>query len=259
MRTFAVFVFVGCCFASINVFAQTPKTIEADLLKSFKRIGYCYQKKYHDTTYDAKYEDSLAEANKLFGKKLKYYAEKYPATIMQNFVLLKKQYLGISTSSDGLFRIYSWDTEEGGTMYSFENVFQYKSGNKTFAVLDTPSTNPIYCKILTVKSNLHQIYAASFLYIESSRYHDEGIQIFKIEGDKLNDKFKAVKTGAGMHSEVNYEYDLSSVKDLNNIPSIIFDSRQQTIKLPTVDVKGRFTKGFINYKFTGKYFEKVKN
>jgi hypothetical protein len=259
MRAFAFFVFVGCCLVSISAFSQTPKQIEADLLKSFKQIQYWNEKRYEDTTYHSEYEDSLDDANKVFGKKLKYYAEKYPTTIMQNFALLKKEYLGISTSSDGLFRIYSWDTEEGGTMRSYENVFQYKSGNGTFAVLDTPGVDPTYYKILTVKSNPQPIYAANFLYTESSRYHDEGIQIFKIEGTKLNVQYKAINTKSGLHNQISYEYDLSSVKDFNNIPSIIFNSSQQTIKLPIVDVKGRFTKGSITYKFTGKYFERVKN
>ena len=261
MKSAAFFIFSGCWLVSINTFAQTPKQIEADLLKSFKRIDYCDEKRYKNKTYHIEYEDSLNNANKAFGKKLKYFAEKCPATIMQSFALLKKEHLVISTSSNGLFRIYSWDTEEGGTMHSFENVFQYKLGDKTLAVLDTPKEEgdfrTTYTKILTIASNKQRYYIANFLFLESSRYYDEGVRIFTIENGKLNDHFNALKTKSGLHSQINYEYDLNSVADINKIPSIIFDPTLETIKFPIVDDKGRFTHGHITYKFTGKYFEKV--
>ena len=124
MNTPKLFTLLSCCFISTNIFAQTPKAIEDDLYKSFAKIDY-------------KSEDNT-KANDVFGKKLKLYAEKYPFTIDQKFESLKKEHLDISTSSDGLFRIYSWDTWNGGTTHYFESVFQYKSGGKTIAVLDTP-------------------------------------------------------------------------------------------------------------------------
>jgi hypothetical protein len=57
-----------------------------------------------------------------------------------------------------------------------------------------------------------------------------------------------------LHNQINYEYDLASVADMNKIPSIIFDPILKTIKMPIVDIKGRFTKGFITYKFTSTAF-----
>jgi len=263
MKALTFFVFVECCLASITVFAQTPKSIEADLLKSFKRIGYWDEKSHNDTTYEVRFEDSLSEANKVFGEKLKYYAERYPTTINQDFALLRKEYCKIYTSSDGLFRIYSWDTQEGGTMHSYENVFQYITGNKTLAVIDTPKDDGDICytytKILTVNSNKQRYYIANFLFIESSRYYNEGLQAFAIEDGKLDVNFKGIKTMSGLHNQINYEYDLSTVADMNKIPSIIFDQAHNSIKMPVVDTKSRFINGYITYKFTGQYFERVKN
>jgi len=256
---------VGCLLTSLNVFAQTPKAIEADLLKSFKKIDYWDEKSHNDTTDKIMAEeDSLGVANELFAKKLKHYAEKNPETINQTFAQLIKNGLGISTSSDGLFRIYSWDTEEGGTMQSFENIFQYKTGGKTLAVIDSPKADGDFCntytKILTVEDNKQHYYVANSLFIESSRYYSEGIQVFTIENEKLNDHAKLIKTKSGLHSNINYEYDLSSVEDMNKIPEIIFNHALNTIEMPIVDTKGKFIKNkFITYKFTGQYFERVKN
>ena len=259
MKALSFITFIASFFLVVDSFAQTPKQIETDLLKSFSRIQYWNTKRYESNDYHAEFEDSLNNANKHFAKKLKYYAEHYPATIMQDFISLKKARLDIETSDDNLFRIYSWDTEEGGTMHSFENVFQYKFGNRMIAVLDSAKEGDYcdtYIKVLTVKSHSQSYYIANTLFIESSRYYSEGIQVFAIANGKLNKHFKAIKTKSGMHSEVSYEYDLSSVNNMNKIPNIIFDDTQ-TIKLPIVDIKGRFTGGYITYKFTGKYFEEV--
>jgi hypothetical protein len=82
-------------------------------------------------------DDSLAHANAMFAKKLSYYISKCPFTINQKFSSLANDHLDISTSNDGLFRIYSWDTWTGGTMHFFENVMQYKSGSNFKAFIDT--------------------------------------------------------------------------------------------------------------------------
>lgn len=147
---------VLCIMLPSTVFAQSPQQIEVDLLKSFEKIDY-WREKQNDTTIDIDVGiRSLLNANNTFAKKLKYYAENYPATIIYPFSSLKKDYLIISTSSDHLFRIYSWDTETGGTMHFFENVMQYKSANKMKTIIDTPRSEgdvrPGYYKISLVST-----------------------------------------------------------------------------------------------------------
>jgi hypothetical protein len=122
-------IFIGCCFINSNLFAQTPKAIENDLLASFKKISYWENQRYKDTSF--KWVGQLEKVNELFGRTLKSYTEKYPSTITYPFNSLKMLYLDISNSTDGLFRIYSWDTLTGGTMHFVKNVFQYKVGDKT--------------------------------------------------------------------------------------------------------------------------------
>ena len=50
----------------------------------------------------------------------------------------------IATSEDGNFRIYSWDTEDGGSMHRFSRVYQYRTaGGKVYSKADAlPEGDP---------------------------------------------------------------------------------------------------------------------
>lgn len=249
MNTFRASILIFCCFISFSLFGQSPKAIEADLLKSFKKIDYLS----HDNE----------QANNVFGKKLKIYTEKNPFTLTQDFALLKKEHLDIPTSDDGLFRIYSWDTWTGGTMHFFESIMQYKVGRNIFSILDIPKRDgdarPNYYKVYTFKGNGKTYYISAFLFIESTRAAGNGIRVFTIENGKLIDA-KLIKTNSGLHSDLSYDYDFGSVMNIafEKRPAIHFDNKTNTIDLPLVDRKGNMTNKHILYKFTGQYFEKVK-
>jgi hypothetical protein len=261
MKTLKLFLLTICCLTSAEVWAQTSKTIEADLLKSFKKIAY-WDQKLNDPTGNS--GDSLDNANRFFGERLKQTTERYPATIIQAFTALRKERLDIFTSSDGLFRIYSWDTGGGGTMREFESVMQYKAGDKTKSELFVSSQEigvPFYSNLYTFNTGGKTYYLGITGIIESSRYAGTGIKIFAIENGKLNTNVKLLKTGTGLKNEISYKYDFSSIAYIpyGKRPTITFDPASQTIHLPLVDAKGIVTKKFITYKFTGQYFEKVSN
>jgi hypothetical protein len=248
------------CLLSANLLAQTPMQIEDDLLKSFNRIDHWYQKT-NNTTYVASASDSLFQANDAFARKLEHYGGKFSSTLTYPFNLLKKD-LDIPTSSNGLFRIYSWDTETGGTQHFFENVFQYKSGTKTTAEIDTLKSEGYanYQKIYTLKVNGKSYYLAIYLFIESSKYAGNGIHVYTIKNGELISP-NLIKTHSGLHNDLSYEYDFGSVVDVDyeKRPRPYFDEKTKIIYLPLVDGNGQMTKRFILYKFTGQYFERVKN
>ena len=250
-----LFLLFCCCFIASDLLAQSTKSFEPDLLRSFKKIAYWRDNQYSDTT--GTLVDSLANANNVFAKKLKHYSEKFPLSITNSFDSLK-EYLYISTSADGLFRIYSWDTWTGGTMHFFENVMQYKSGTITKAIIDTPKeegdSRPNYYKMYTFKANGKSCYLAVYLFIGSSIDIAEGIHIYTIEKGKLVD-VKLIKTHSGLHGDLSYEVQTNSY----DRPRIHFDSATKTVYLPLVDEDNNFTSKFIQYKFTGQYFERVGN
>jgi hypothetical protein len=246
---------------AVSAFAQTPQAVEADLLKSFKKIEYWHQKQDKG---DDGVSDALGDANDEFGNKLKKYAESYSASITLPFASLKKERLDMFTSADGMFRIYSWETWQGGTMRDFSNVLQYKVGAKTKSTLLTGSQEvyiPFYTNLYTFKTGNKTYYLGIYGTIYSTKDAGTGIKIFDIENGKLNDDVKIIKTGSGLKSKVYYDYDFFSVVDIafEKRPTITFDQATQTIHIPLVDGKGQVTKKLINYKFNGQYFEKIKS
>jgi len=268
MKILKIIVFIGCCLVAVNSFAQTPKEIEADLLRSFNKINYWAKKSRADTTGNTSMEDSLENANEIFAKKIKWYTVKYPSTIKQDFNSLKKERLDIFTSADGLFRIYSWETWLGGTMRDFANVLQYKTAENVQSVYlhnlmsdDSEPYIPFYTSLYTFKVGLKTYYMGVYGCIYSTKDVGDGIQVFAIENGKLNTGVKIIKTASGLHSKIYYDYNFFSVVDIpyGKRPTIQFDSATQSIQVPLVSGDGRVTHKFIIYKFTGKYFEKVKS
>lgn len=262
MRYLNLLAIVIFLLPSSNNFAQTPQQIEADLLKSFKKIEYWDQQRDKDTSFS--WTEKLSRANYDFAQKLQFYAQKFPATIKYPFNLLVKRQLDISSSTDGLFRIYSWDTETGGTMHFFENVMQFKSNALTNAIIDTSKeegdNRPNYRKMYTLYANGKSFYITTYLDIGSSKDIAEGIHIFTIENGKLQDA-NLIKTYSGFLNDLSYSYDFWSVMniDYDKRPRIRFDKTTNTIYLPMIDRNLKMTKKFIRYKFIGQYFERIKN
>ena len=83
-------------------------------------------KKY--SNYADNYDDEkLSKANEVFEALLLKYT-KNPATLSYKFSELDKLMFN-AMSDDGKFRIYSWDTESGGTMHEFSRVYQYQGAD----------------------------------------------------------------------------------------------------------------------------------
>jgi len=252
MKLLSLFVFL---FLSEQfLFAQPPAAIESDLLKLFKKIDY------HSKDY--------AAANTEFGKKLAYYAEKYPATINQDFKLLKKAHLYISTSADGLYRIYSWESFTDGNVTWFENVTQYKAGARTFSSFyssadgDYGDIRPKDEQIFTLKYNRKTYYLVVYISVDSTPDVVGGIQAFTIDDGKLTGA-NLFQTIADLRTnELTYGYNFSSItgKSIIKKPVVNFDSKNLTIRLVLADTtNGNLAYKHYLYKFNGQYFKKVKN
>jgi hypothetical protein len=256
MKVAKILLLIVCLFMVAFAFSQSQKSIEQNLSKSYKRIEYWGTHHEKKNSYD-----SLEKANNDLGNLIKTYAVKYPLTITAPFKVLARD-LDIPTAADGHFRIYSWDMLSGGTMHFFANVFQYKVGNKTYALLDQPlgegDNSPSYHKLFLLKAGNKTYYLAVFVWVGSTKDFSRGIQVFAIENGKLNSDVKLIKTKSGLHNTLSYEYDIA-VSDSNIDTDIHYDGLTQTIKFPLVTGNGKVTNKLITYKFNGKYFEKVSN
>ncbi|HEY9195213.1 MAG TPA: hypothetical protein VIM77_03080 [Mucilaginibacter sp.] len=260
MKAIKLVIVFCCCFLTADSFAQaisSPQAIENDLLRIFKKVNY-----YGTHKKEWKAVDSLRKMNSIFAFKLKYYTSKYPFTISLKFTSLVKERLVIATSADGMFRTYSWDTRLGTGGYDFDNILQYKANGQTLSLLkmDAPGKEAFwYTKIYTFNANNKTYYLAVYNSIPSAARAGQGIRAYAIENGVLNGRVPMVKTPTAVLSRLYYEYQLSSVADWDNFPTIYFDKNDKTIRTPLVDFSGKMTRKFITYKFTGRFFEKQKN
>ncbi|WP_419700646.1 hypothetical protein [Mucilaginibacter sp. NFX135] len=253
MKKLTLFIILFSCSITSALFAQSPKTIEADFDKAFEKLNYARENSMIDT---------VDYINGQIEKKLMYYTKKYPAAMDIAF----KKINGI-VSDDGLFRILSWDTMLGGTQHFFENVIQYKSGGKTNSIVDTVKKEDDYIfsynGIYTLTVGNARYYLATYYGIFGRYERGEGIRVFAIENGKLNDKVKLIKTRSGLTHKLYYIYNQTLTNsDIMSEVTIKYDPKSREIKFPVIIDDGeisKVTETSIAYKFTGQYFEKVKS
>lgn len=217
----------------------------------------CYQK---ENETDGVALDSLLNQDD-FGEKLQAYISKYP--LNRSFHNLIDSGLGISTSIDGRLRIYFWDDCTGGLQRNSANIVQYKTDKGIKISVDIPTTtygSPAdYYKINQFVLNNKTYYLVTYESLVAKSDYFGGVIIFAIKNDTLNTSVKLIKIKTGLHSQLNYEcypyFDGPAGSNWN----IVVDPKLKTITLPLVDADKHLTEGFIVYKFTGQYFERVKN
>jgi len=78
-----------------------------------------------------------------------------------------------------------------------------------------------------------------------------------IENDNLNDNVKLIKTGTGLRSKLEF----SCIEDYqgNDATEILYDEKSAILKIPVVLENGKANGNYLTYKFTGQYFERMKN
>jgi hypothetical protein len=211
--------------------------------------------------------DSLESYNSLFDSKMEYYTSHYSGTLTWPFDSLGHE-IQIVSSKDLLFRIYTWNRWEGGTMQSDDNIFQFKSNNKVYAKLfvDTGGDGNegpgiAYYEIYTLKANNKTYYLAIGESVASSGLIGQSIQAFTIEDHTLNNSVKLIKYNGRFHNSIEVVYDFtlpanSSVKMPG--PSIKYSDMGKILSIPVVDENGKVTNRYLLYQFNGKYFQFIK-
>ena len=246
-------------------YGQNIKICNKQLNLAFDKIQF-----YANNRDKTEFADNYIENNnKNFGKLLLKYTESQPKTLYFEFNDLEEKQLQISTSKDGLFRIYSWNTELGGTMKIFKNVFQYKGLKKVYSqnlISDSDedgNSDYRYEIIDQVTTGKKAYYVVQCVFIGSTALFYHKIKIFSISNNVLNENSKLIKTKTGLKNEVGYEIDLSSSVNARSEPidmefyQIQYDLKKKIITLPLIYKDGKLTKSKIKYQFKGQYFEKL--
>ena len=145
-------------------------------------------------------------------------------------------------------------------MHDYKNIFQYKSVGKIYSSsLDYENDEDMgsyYTAIYTLHTKSKTYYLAVYGGSESTKDYYEGIRIYSIENDSLNDSLALIKTPKGLVNSINFEYDAFSVLQRPERPIILikYDTNKKIIYIPVVLENGKVTNNFLNYQFDGKYF-----
>jgi hypothetical protein len=260
----AVSLFVIVLALSAVTYAQSLVKVEAELLGHIDKLAKASN--YGGTQdYDTLRKENLA----LQGAFLKYgtrqdvLSYKFPK-------LSKKVYL--TTSRDGKFRAYSWDSEEGGTQHDYVTVLQYKGKSGKVYAWSVPHTQNLeergagafVHQIFQTDTAAGPVYLAVSTLIGSTSYAGQTISAYQIDGEKLDRAPKVIKTRSGVTSSISFGFDFFSVADHSERPVKLFsyDDTKKSFRFPVVieDSKtpqGRVTNRYITYRFDGKHFIKV--
>jgi hypothetical protein len=237
--------------------------IEKELVRHVENLkAWSAYKEGYDQARDKKRE---AENEAMKAALLKY--GRLSSTLKYPFPELSKL-IYISTSKDNKFRIYSWDSESGGTMHFFDTVYQFQArSGKVFsksAAKEKTDAGFFSSDIFTVDTGKDKVYLARLNSIYSNPISYQSVNAYSLQNNILNEKVKLIRTASGLTNKLGFQYNFFSVVDRKERPIklISYDDAAQTIKIPVViadkkDPIGRVTNKFIVYKFNGKYFVKV--
>jgi hypothetical protein len=249
--------FIILFLVSQLTFSQSFGEIENRLAGHLDKMNY-YKYQNFNT-------DSVTIENESFKKLLVKYISEDPATLNMPFDTVVKSGLSIATSADGMFRIYSWDTQTGGTMRFYDNVYQYKTMNKVYYKLN--EADPLiegdprswYSEIYTLEDGDKKYYLGVYNADYSTMEKAQGINFFSIEGTSLND-VKLAKTKEGLSSGLGTGYNFFSIPDNDERPFKIvkYDNNKKTITVPLFADNGSPTGKTTVYKFRNGYFEEIK-
>src|SRR5262245_52646532 len=230
MKTIKFFLLLLVPIISFSQKADLKK-IELDFLEASNKLLSFYQ------PYES---DSLDKYSEQLRNKVIETLSKNPAALKYPFkMLIDSNAFEITTSEDGLLRIYSWDTWTGGTMHFFNNIFQYCYNGKVsteFLELTEEDPSGFFSDIFTLRSGDKTYYLVINNEMYSSKDVGESIQVFAIEKGKLNQNVKLIKTSSRMTSIISVEFDFFSVVDRPERPVrvIKYDKVKKVIYIPVV-------------------------
>lgn len=237
---------------------QTPAEVERELLRLHSIV--------EEHPGGEEWEKLDAANNELEAYLLKQ--TKRADTLAYGFSEFGKQ-AQIATSGDGRLRIYSWDDRLGGTMRSYRVVFQFRrpDGRVGSVAEEREEGDPgaFVSDIFEVRSGNSTLYLVYSTSIASTSNHLGIVRVFRIGRKGLDFPVRIIKTPNGLTDSIAFQYDFFSVSDRKERPIrlVKFDSRSRTLRIPVVIETERFENGevtnrFINYRFNGRYFVRVR-
>lgn len=205
--------------------------------------------------------DTAMTLSEKFSDQFTSFIRANPTTLNQSFKkLIDSNYLQIRTSSDGNFRIYSWDTWTGGTMHEFSTIYQWRDNGKVLTKIPTADKDDpgsFVSQIFTIPIGGKPYYLAVTNATYSTKDARQSIAVYTINNGKLVDTIKLFKTKTKRLNRIDVDFDFFSVVDRpeRSLELITYDDKQKVIYIPVVGDKGQVTTKNILYQLKNGSFE----
>lgn len=231
----------------------------ASSLESVEQKLELYNNKMQSFRSDFSDTDSLEYYSFQFDSLLFNTLKNDPTSIHYTFKKLQDNgTLWVASSEDGKLKIYSWDDQMGGTMRSFNCIYQFETPNGVVVErrITDQDGDPMsfYSKVYTLKrQHLPPVYLAIHNGIYSTKDASQSVSAFAIENGKLNKDIKIFKTRKEYLNTIDVYFDFFSVAGRPERPLelITFDKAAKKMYIPIVVENGQVTKRNIVYQFDG--------
>ena len=209
--------------------------------------------------------DSLEYFSNLFSTRFTDLISANPKTLKFSFRrLIDAHICNIETSKDGLFRIYTWDSQLGGTMRFFNVFYQYKSGKtiKTQSILLEEGDPAWFCSgIFTLITKKKKYYLGIINGIYSTKDVSQSIKGFELtESGTIDDNIDLFQINEGLQNSLRISYDFFSVADRPERPVrlIRYDTKNKEITIECVSDEEKILPNcYTIYQFNGTHFEET--
>ena len=203
--------------------------------------------------------EERSKASSRFSDEFKAFITEHKETMEDDFKNLSK-YIHIVTSKDKNLKIYSWDTQEGGTMKFFDRLIQYKTGDKVHTYSVSPEegdSGAFTIAIHSIEIQNRKYYLVVDYSIGSTKDHAQSVQAYTIDKGKLDDKVKIFKTSKELLNTIHFYFDFFSVVDRKERPIqlIQYNNKKKSLYIPVVNEAGIVSNSFLVYTLKGNYLK----
>lgn len=259
MRHLLSFALILFCF--VPAFADDKK-VEASLVAALEEVSkYSMYRPDGGDDYD-----KLEAANTKFRDLLLKVTSENPSTLKFGFPKLGEM-MSIKTSPDGNFRVYSWDTESGGTMHFYDNVYQFRTAkgvSSQGSIYEEGDAQSFVNKIEELEAPDGKIYLHFGTSVLSSSLRGQSVTTFRITKEGKLKEAKVFSDQGEETATIAVGFDFFSLpEDKRGEHVFFFDPVMMTLSYPVVKeteefIQGEVTNERVTLLFDGKRFAQIK-
>ncbi|WKW47494.1 hypothetical protein P3875_05425 [Myroides sp. JBRI-B21084] len=238
----------------MNQLVEETDTI--DISKEEKKLLNIYNDS-SASTENVRNDSLIALYSQKFSDSLSFLIKNNKSTLNYPFEKLQKENaLKMATSRDKKLRVYSWDTNLGGTMRFFNQIYQFNA-NGNIVINESLATNDpqaFFSNIYEVQTITNEsIYLVISNSILSSKNVVQHINAYKITSENLKN-VNVFKTKNRTLNQISVEYDFFSVVDRPERPVELITLENKTLKIALVDNTLSVTNKNLIYEWNGEAF-----